>query len=100
MRLPIRARLTAWYVLIAAVALAGVGAFLVLKLRSDLRSTIDREVGSSISVKVSAVSWRRSTRRNSRGTMAPPGAAMSCSARRGMGGSSFGGSSIRESGLC
>ncbi len=50
MRLPIRARLTAWYVLIAAVALAGVGAFLVLKLRSDLRSTIDREVGSSMSV--------------------------------------------------
>ena len=50
MRLPIRARLTAWYVLLAAVTLAGVGAFLVLKLRSDLRSTIDREVGSSISV--------------------------------------------------
>ena len=50
MRLPIRARLTAWYVLLAAVALAGVGAFLVLKLRSDLRSTIDREVSSSISV--------------------------------------------------
>ncbi len=48
MRLPIRARLTAWYALLAALALAVVGAFLVLKLRSDLRSTIDREVRSSV----------------------------------------------------
>ena len=50
MRLPIRARLTAWYALLAALALAVVGAFLVLKLRSDLRSTIDREVRSAVSV--------------------------------------------------
>jgi heavy metal sensor kinase len=49
MRLSIRARLTAWYALLAAVTLIGVGAFLVLKLRSDLRSTIDREVRSSVS---------------------------------------------------
>ncbi len=48
MRLPIRARLTAWYALLAALALAVVGAFLVLKLRSDLRSTIDRDVRSSV----------------------------------------------------
>ena len=50
MRLSIRARLTAWYALLAAVALAVVGAFLVLKLRTDLRSTIDREVRSAVSV--------------------------------------------------
>jgi heavy metal sensor kinase len=49
-RIPIRARLTAWYALLAALALAVVGAFLVLKLRSDLRSTIDREVRSAVSV--------------------------------------------------
>ena len=47
MRLPIRARLTMWYALFAAVILIGLGAFLVLKLRSDLRSTIDRDVRSS-----------------------------------------------------
>jgi two-component system OmpR family sensor kinase len=47
MRLPIRTRLTAAYALFLAVILAGLGAFLVLKLRSDLRSTIDREVTSS-----------------------------------------------------
>ncbi len=49
MRLSIRARLTAWYVLLTAVTLVGVGAFLVLKLRSDLRSAIDRDVRSSVS---------------------------------------------------
>jgi two-component system, OmpR family, sensor kinase len=47
MRLPIRARLTMWYALFSAVILIGLGAFLVLKLRSDLRSTIDRDVRSS-----------------------------------------------------
>jgi two-component system, OmpR family, sensor kinase len=47
MRLPIRARLTAWYALFVAAILIGLGAFLVLKLRSDLRSNIDRDVGSS-----------------------------------------------------
>ena len=36
MRLPIRARLTAWYVLLLALVLVGVGAFVVLRLRSDL----------------------------------------------------------------
>jgi heavy metal sensor kinase len=46
-RLPIRARLTAWYALFLALVLVAIGAFLVLKLRSDLRSTIDREVKTS-----------------------------------------------------
>jgi two-component system, OmpR family, sensor kinase len=47
LRLPIRARLTAWYALFLATILIALGAFLVLKLRSDLRSTIDREVRAS-----------------------------------------------------
>jgi heavy metal sensor kinase len=47
MRLPIRARLTLWYAMVAAVIVIGAGAFLVLKLRTDLRSTIDREARSS-----------------------------------------------------
>jgi heavy metal sensor kinase len=47
MRLPIRVRLTAWYVLFLLVTLSALGAFLVLRLRSDLRSTIDHEVQMS-----------------------------------------------------
>jgi two-component system OmpR family sensor kinase len=46
-RLPIRVRLTAWYALLLAAVLVALGAFLVLRLRSDLRSTIDREVRTS-----------------------------------------------------
>jgi heavy metal sensor kinase len=45
--LPIRARLTAWYALFLLTMLVALGAFLVLRLRSDLRSTIDREVRTS-----------------------------------------------------
>ena len=47
MKLPIRVRLTAWYALFVAGVLVALGAFLVLELRSDLRSTIDREVRTS-----------------------------------------------------
>jgi heavy metal sensor kinase len=43
-KLPIRVRLTVWYALLLAAILLALGAFLVLRLRSDLRSTIDREV--------------------------------------------------------
>jgi heavy metal sensor kinase len=42
MRLPIRARMTAWYVLLLAAIVAAVGAFLVVRLRSDLTDAIDR----------------------------------------------------------
>jgi len=42
--LPIRARLTVWYSLFLVVTLVAVGAFLVIELRTDLRSTIDRQV--------------------------------------------------------
>jgi two-component system, OmpR family, sensor kinase len=54
LKLPIRARLTAWYALFLVAILVGLGAFLVLELRSDLRSTIDREVrASAAAVKLS-----------------------------------------------
>jgi uncharacterized membrane protein YdfJ with MMPL/SSD domain len=41
-RWPIRARMTAWYVVLLAVVVAVVGAFLVLRLRSDLTAAVDR----------------------------------------------------------
>jgi heavy metal sensor kinase len=44
MTLPIRARLTAWYTLFLAATIVGLGAFLVIELRTDLRSTVDRQV--------------------------------------------------------
>ncbi len=49
MKLPIRTRLTAWYALFLTATLAALGAFLVLELRADLRSTLEREVRSSSS---------------------------------------------------
>jgi heavy metal sensor kinase len=48
MRLPIRARLTAWYVLLLAVTLAAVGAFVVIRLKADLQRDIDRSEESSV----------------------------------------------------
>ncbi len=45
MRLPIRVRMTAWYVALLAVIVAAVGAFLVLRLRADLTDAIDRALG-------------------------------------------------------
>jgi heavy metal sensor kinase len=47
MRLPIRARLTAWYAVLLAAIIVGLGTFVVLQLRSDLRQTIDRELRAS-----------------------------------------------------
>jgi heavy metal sensor kinase len=41
-RLPIRARMTAWYVILLAAIIVVVGAFLVLRLRSDLTDAVDR----------------------------------------------------------
>jgi two-component system OmpR family sensor kinase len=40
-RLPVRARLTAWYVLLLAVILAALGSFLLLRLRADLVAEVD-----------------------------------------------------------
>jgi two-component system OmpR family sensor kinase len=47
LKLPIRVRLTAAYALFLAMILTSLCAFLVVKLRSDLRSSIDREVRTS-----------------------------------------------------
>jgi two-component system, OmpR family, sensor kinase len=44
MRLPIRARLTAWYAVLLAVIIVALGAFLVVRLRSDLQEAVDRDV--------------------------------------------------------
>jgi two-component system OmpR family sensor kinase len=44
MSLPIRVRLTAWYAALLAVIVVGLGAFLVLRLRSDLQEAVDRDV--------------------------------------------------------
>jgi heavy metal sensor kinase len=46
-RLPIRARLTAWYVVLLAAIIVGLGTFVVLQLRADLQETIDSEVRAS-----------------------------------------------------
>jgi signal transduction histidine kinase len=44
---PIRARLTAWYVLALALVLVALGAFVVTRLRSDLTSELDRGLRSA-----------------------------------------------------
>jgi heavy metal sensor kinase len=46
-RLPIRVRLTAWYVVLLAAIVVALGTFLVLQLRADLQETIDSEVRAS-----------------------------------------------------
>jgi heavy metal sensor kinase len=42
--LPIRARLTVWYAAVLVVVVVALGAFLVLRLRSDLQAAVDRDV--------------------------------------------------------
>lgn len=42
MRLPIRVRMTVWYVTLLGLIIAAVGAFLVLRLRTDLVAAMDR----------------------------------------------------------
>lgn len=44
MRLPIRARLTAWYAVVVAAIIFALGAFVVIRLTADLRARIDREL--------------------------------------------------------
>jgi heavy metal sensor kinase len=46
-RLPIRLRLTVWYVLLLAVAIAALGAFVVVRLRTDLTADFDRSLQSA-----------------------------------------------------
>jgi heavy metal sensor kinase len=44
MRLPIRARLTAWYAALLAAIIIALGGFLTLQLESDLEQDVEREV--------------------------------------------------------
>ena len=44
MRLPIRARLTVWYIAVLTAIIAVLGPFVVLQFRADMRATIDRDV--------------------------------------------------------
>jgi heavy metal sensor kinase len=46
-RAPIRLRLTGWYVLVLAAVLIAVGAFVVIRLRSDLTAEVDRSLSSA-----------------------------------------------------
>ena len=48
MRLPIRARMTAWYVVLLGAIVVAVGAFLVVRLRSDLTDAIDRTLHPAV----------------------------------------------------
>jgi len=45
--LPIRVRLTAWYVLLLAAIMVGLGIFIVRQLGSDLRGSTDRQLRES-----------------------------------------------------
>jgi signal transduction histidine kinase len=44
MRLPIRTRLTGWYVALLVLILGAVGAFVVVRLRADLTADVDRHL--------------------------------------------------------
>jgi heavy metal sensor kinase len=46
-RIPIRARLTAWYAVVVAAIIASLGAFVVLELSGDLRARIDDDLTAS-----------------------------------------------------
>jgi heavy metal sensor kinase len=47
MSLPIRARMTLWYVALLALIVAALGAFLVLRLRADLLAATDKRLSSA-----------------------------------------------------
>jgi heavy metal sensor kinase len=47
MRLPIRTRLTAWYVAVLALVIAALGAFVVVRLRADMTADFDRSLRSA-----------------------------------------------------
>jgi heavy metal sensor kinase len=48
LRLPIRARLTVWYAGVLALVVVALGAFLVVRLRSDLQTAVDRDVRQGV----------------------------------------------------
>jgi heavy metal sensor kinase len=60
MKLPIRVRLTLWYAVLLAAIVTGLGSFLVLQLRSDLRMAMDEETqASSVSTMLALAHERR-----------------------------------------
>jgi len=48
MNVPIRVRMTVWYVALVGVVVAAVGAFLVLRLRADLVAGLDGRLGPAV----------------------------------------------------
>jgi heavy metal sensor kinase len=48
MSAPIRVRMTAWYVAVLAVVLVAVGAFVIVRLRSDLTDAVDRDLRPAV----------------------------------------------------
>src|SRR5258708_36161436 len=46
--MPIRVRLTAWYAVLLALIVGAVGAFVVVRLRSDLTESIDKRLGPAV----------------------------------------------------
>ena len=48
MSAPIRVRMTAWYVLVLAVVLVAVGAFVTVQLRSDLTDSLDHDLRAAV----------------------------------------------------
>jgi heavy metal sensor kinase len=59
MTLPIRVRLTLWYAVLLAAIVAGLGSFLVLQLRSDLRVALDEETQASSASTILALADER-----------------------------------------
>jgi len=47
MRLPIRVRLTAWYVAVLAAIVVALGAFVLVQFRADMQASIDRDLQRS-----------------------------------------------------
>src|SRR5260370_39920985 len=46
--MPIRVRLTAWSAVLLALIVGAVGAFVVVRLRSDLTESIDKRLGPAV----------------------------------------------------
>lgn len=54
-KIPIRIRLTLWYVFLLAVTFASLGAYLILRFKSSLISTVDTSLNNAVAKTVSAI---------------------------------------------
>ena len=61
MNLPIRVRLTAWYAVLLGAIIVALGAFLVLRLRTDLQDGIDRDLRRAATADRPAATRREGT---------------------------------------